>query len=1091
MIPDMNREDLEKAASLLAASVAKKLSAAAKEGGTEADFRGKAAVIFAEAGKKADIHLVHKDEYVVAHGRADSVYNRLILEYKRPGVLKQSVGAKANVDAINQVQTYIEDIAEHQRSEVKRLAGVVTDGIYMIFTRRVGDGWSDLELHEVNSSSVEKYLRLLFALSSGAALIPENLLEDFGPGKTQTQRAVRAIYHTLLETNNKLVRKLFDQWKAFYSEATDYEKWAQKIERKKEFRAFIVDMGLRPEEAEAAPVFFAIHTYFALLVKLIAAMAAARFAGNIAEPLKELSGKEGEDLRNALNYLERGGALREWGLRNFLEGDFFRWYLYAWNDDLEIQLRNMIVRLSEYDPTTLEIAPENARDLLKKLYHGLMPREIRHDLGEYYTPDWLAERLILQTLGQVDLGNAKKRVLDPACGSGTFLVLLIKHIRARAARNKRDPKETLSNILSNVIGIDLNPLAVIAARTNYLLALGDLIKNRDGDIDIPVYQADSVLTPSRGNNLDSLGTYPLETAVGVFKIPESFATLERMDILANHLEDAVEDGRSDTAFYKHLKDNADLDIEELEASEVCLRELYKQMQELHKEGINGVWTRILKNQFAPRWIEREPCDYIVGNPPWVNWDHLPGKYRKKSIPLWKHYGLFPHTGMDAILGKGKKDFSALMTYVAGDKYLKQGGKLGFIITQSLLKTSGAGQGFRRFELPGKVPFSPLSVDDMSSFQPFEKTNNRTAVIVLVKGKPLSYPIGYNYWKKRLRGRGSSVGFDTPYKEVTTDKITYATWVAEPVDPNDITSTWITARRSAIRAMRKGLGSSPYQAHAGAYSGGCNPVYWVSVTGKRPDGLLLVQNITEGQHTSVRSTTHCIEGGLLYPLVRSGDLSKWVAKSDFKIILAQDTKTKRGIEINVMQSKYPRTYSYFKQYENILLSRKDRGTSGIIEQGGAFYSMFGIGEYTVSNHKACWSRMGKVEAAVLHTINGRSMIPQETLVLVECHSAEEANYIVAVINSSVFQCTVSSFGQKGGKSMGSPSILEYIQVPRYDPGNPVHVRLTMLSQEAHKAATQADSNTLEETENKVNKSVAELWDLSDKELKEIQRTLEEL
>src|SRR5262249_30909212 len=154
-----------------------------------------------------------------------------------------------------------------------------------------------------------------------------------------------------------------------------------------------------------------------------------------------------------------------------------------------------------YDPGTIELAPENARDLLKKLYHGLLPRQIRHDLGEYYTPDWLAERLIIQTLGSVDLGNANKRVLDPSCGSGTFLIILIKHIKQRASDRKKDAAQTLQLILENVIGIDLNPLAVIAARTNYLLALGDLLKARTGEIDIPVYQADSVLTPSRGMNL--------------------------------------------------------------------------------------------------------------------------------------------------------------------------------------------------------------------------------------------------------------------------------------------------------------------------------------------------------------------------------------------------------------------------------------------------------------------------------------------------------------------------------------------------------------------------------------------------------------
>lgn len=110
-----------------------------------------------------------------------------------------------------------------------------------------------------------------------------------------------------------------------------------------------------------------------------------------------MAAESSEQLRRSFAFLEHGGLFREYGIRNFLEGDFFGWYLSAWDDDLYHELRRMVQRLSQYDPGSLELAPEHARDLLKNLYHYLLPREIRHDLGEYYTPDWLAERLIRQT----------------------------------------------------------------------------------------------------------------------------------------------------------------------------------------------------------------------------------------------------------------------------------------------------------------------------------------------------------------------------------------------------------------------------------------------------------------------------------------------------------------------------------------------------------------------------------------------------------------------------------------------------------------------------------------------------------------------
>jgi hypothetical protein len=82
------------------------------------------------------------------------------------------------------------------------------------------------------------------------------------------------------------------------------------------------------------------------------------------------------------------------------------------------------------------------------------------------------------------------------------------------------------------------------------------------------------------------------------------------------------------------------------------REVYERILDLHRQGMNGLWARLLKNNFAP--LTEGKFDYIVGNPPWVNWEHLPDGYRQSIAPLWvSKYQLFPHRGFDAILGKSK------------------------------------------------------------------------------------------------------------------------------------------------------------------------------------------------------------------------------------------------------------------------------------------------------------------------------------------------------------------------------------------------------------------------------------------------------
>src|SRR5262249_13107877 len=141
-----------------------------------------------------------------------------------------------------------------------------------------------------------------------------------------------------------------------------------------------------------------------------------------------------------------------------------------------------------------------------------------------------------------------------------------------------------------------------------------------------------------------------------------------------------------------------------------------------------------------------------GNPPWINWEHLPEEYRQRSTRLWQQYRLFEQRGLRARLGSSKDDLSVLMLYVAADRYLKNKGRLGFVITQSIFKAQGGGEGFRRLQLGNREHLKAIQVDDYSRVQCFEGATNRTAVFILQKGSQTTYPVSYNFWQKRERGR---------------------------------------------------------------------------------------------------------------------------------------------------------------------------------------------------------------------------------------------------------------------------------------------------------------------------------------------------
>ena len=161
----------------------------------------------------------------------------------------------------------------------------------------------------------------------------------------------------------------------------------------------------RAKNVEPFPFFFSLHTYYAVLIKLLAIQIVHYYIMPKGKTdLKQVATFTNEELKNYLKGMEDGGIFRDIGINNFLEGDFFGWYLDVWNNAIYDAFKRLISTLANYSLLTLDVDPDTTRDLLKKLYQQLMPKELRHNLGEYYTPDWLAERLLNMLEGG---GNSK------------------------------------------------------------------------------------------------------------------------------------------------------------------------------------------------------------------------------------------------------------------------------------------------------------------------------------------------------------------------------------------------------------------------------------------------------------------------------------------------------------------------------------------------------------------------------------------------------------------------------------------------------------------------------------------------------------
>lgn len=163
-----------------------------------------------------------------------------------------------------------------------------------------------------------------------------------------------------------------------------------------------------------------------------------------------------------------------------MEGDFFDWVL------LDPGGKDLVQRLAR------QVARFRLRDVevgvLKALYESLIDPAQRHDLGEYYTPDWLAAKLVAATLEN----PLSSIVLDPACGSGTFLFHALRRLLAAARQAGWPDAQAIQEAAHRVRGLDVHPVAVIIARVTWLLALGDAVRERGEALHVPVYLGDAM-----------------------------------------------------------------------------------------------------------------------------------------------------------------------------------------------------------------------------------------------------------------------------------------------------------------------------------------------------------------------------------------------------------------------------------------------------------------------------------------------------------------------------------------------------------------------------------------------------------------------
>jgi methylase of polypeptide subunit release factors len=396
----------------------------------------------------------------------------------------------------------------------------------------------------------------------------------------------------------------------------------------------------------------------------------------------------------ALTSILNGQFFKEKGFVNLVEYDYFGWLNEApyINQIIPIAQR-MQNDLLAYDFTTVA-----AEDLFGPLVAQLADKDRRLLLGQEYTPQWLAEKIVSRVMEMLP-ENENPNLVDMCCGSGVFIVEAIKQtIEKYRITTETCTAGTLNILTNSVIGFDIDPLAVILSKINWVLAMKDFIGFTRADLTIPVYHADSffavapittfidhdyttqaikmvfdgeevllpgfLITPTNRGLFDSLIQSCYETAKARAQIATAPCTIEQAEALIAHL----------------VRDNcSELNDEEFSALSEGCRSLITTLEALQREGRNGIWSFVLGNSYRPGLVAGQ-FNAIVSNPPWMATSKLADNpYKAVLTARSEKYGIKP-TGSSHL----HIELATIFLLNAVDKYLKENAVFGCVMPDSLL-----------------------------------------------------------------------------------------------------------------------------------------------------------------------------------------------------------------------------------------------------------------------------------------------------------------------------------------------------------------------------------------------------------------------
>ena len=574
---------------------------------------------------------------------------------------KRRIGTTASGEPDPENVRQLDDYLSQSASQGRIRMGVLTDGKRWLlrwpgagevrltrpyaFTLEDPEGWFPLY----------EWLRDTALVSlEGVSPNRQEIAEHFGPGSPSYQRdiaALKALYQDNLELETVRVKRRlwYDLLRTALGEvAYSTEGVSDGV------RAVMGDFA---EDTEDMDDLFVRHTYLGAVIGMVVQASFGIDIRRLAEidPADLLQGRE---------------LYRATGLQGVLESDFFAWPIEVGGNPLLQTLARRVARFnwSEAPPNTAAT-----------LYETVIPPEERRQLGEYYTPTWLARVMVRELVDN----PLTQRVLDPACGSGTFVTEAVAHFISAAGETNWEPKEVLDRLREAVTGIDVHPVAVHLARAAWTLAARPAINaagaaGYNASLSIPVYLGDALQLRFRTGDMFAENEITIQTRDDedtelVFPV-SLVERAEDFDALMSDISAYIEQG--DDPFLA-LDDNHIY----VPSERMTIGETIKTLERLHHRGRDHIWAYYTRNMVRPVVLSRAKVDVVIGNPPWINYNQTADILRDELQNLSRnHYGIWAG-GRYAT----QQDVAGLFFARSVDLYLKEGGVIGFVLPHSALQ----------------------------------------------------------------------------------------------------------------------------------------------------------------------------------------------------------------------------------------------------------------------------------------------------------------------------------------------------------------------------------------------------------------------